>query len=1059
MFQPTHTNIIVFGNGPSLKGFDFAALQRVDSLGMNAAYRHWERIGWYPTHYACLDDQLIETHADAIYDMIVSGKVKTAFLITKILDYHPDLVRRENVYFLESFNKTRHARVAHRGVSYVDSLPFRESDPSKVTTGAYAVRFAAHLGYGRITLLGIDLRYVEIIPEARRGDGIKLVMDATPSRNPNYFFDDYQRAGDKFNIPNPASHNTNLHVAAFEALAVDIARFDWPACVINGNRQSVLHDKAIFPIDSPDDLIRGRTLGAVVIPTTLAEESQLLQNLRAWDQPRLIPSIGRIQGRRPDLIFAFSGADNAALRARIVKAYEETRHVRRCFERVEVRFIGLDPALDYYQRDYSKPIGGRGFKSGPNEQFFELMHALAGSAQFIFYMESDCAPLRQGWLDRIRELAEGDHESWVIGSIYRGTEPISDRFFLHLNGNALYRVGDPEFMEFVEKYWRPWLYRTLDTTDKRLAYDCVLSHRFSLARPAGGNLPWREFQQVWHRFRATGVIQNISGAADLKADALETLRGVLQAEPQTCLVHGRQFTRLLHAEVAAAAAVGDNFSWSAALKMHAAVPCSRPRWSTSLDHSLPRLLVLDPTATGSASATGQIKQMFLESWPPERLLQVYEGGGRLQLQRFVGNDCGLMQEAALLEACVAFRPQAVYFRPVDSLGQWRFAQSLRAAVSVPWVIHIMDDWPERLRAVDPALFGDIDESLRLLISEARECLSISEGMSAEYRRRYNREFLPLANGVDVEASPRKNWSARAPVSAEHPFVIRYLGGLARDMNRESVLDLAAVVSELSRSMHVRLEIYTMNWYMEEVATAMAGMPGVTVHGLVSQERYASLLAESDALVIAYNFDDDSVRYVRLSMANKLPECLAAGVPILAYGPRAVATMAAIEPTGCAVTVADRSATQLTAAVRSLVENLERCHRLGDAARRHAGMHFDRAAAVHKFRAAICRAVESPPGASASAAPALAVEQAVRASTVDSTPTPQASKSLLTNGAGSLSVANRLFRSGDYSGALAIYLELCRREKLQIYRDNALLAARRLGRVEAISRQLKDMAAS
>ena len=58
--------VVVLGNGPSLKGFNFLCLSNVDSIGMNAAYRHWERINWYPTHYVCLDDQLIETHACSI---------------------------------------------------------------------------------------------------------------------------------------------------------------------------------------------------------------------------------------------------------------------------------------------------------------------------------------------------------------------------------------------------------------------------------------------------------------------------------------------------------------------------------------------------------------------------------------------------------------------------------------------------------------------------------------------------------------------------------------------------------------------------------------------------------------------------------------------------------------------------------------------------------------------------------------------------------------------------------------------------------------------------------
>ena len=146
------------------------------------------------------------------------------------------------------------------------------------------------------------------------------------------------------------------------------------------------------------------------------------------------------------------GEEDDAIRQEIVAAYQATRHVCRAFASIEVRFAGLSRHLDYYERDYTRKVGGRGFKSGPNEQFFETMELLAGEHDFIFYMEADCVPLRQGWLDRVRALAEGDPESWVIGGLYRGDEPIDDGFFMHLNGNALYRVGDPAFMEFLRRW-------------------------------------------------------------------------------------------------------------------------------------------------------------------------------------------------------------------------------------------------------------------------------------------------------------------------------------------------------------------------------------------------------------------------------------------------------------------------------------------------------------------------------------------------------------------------------------------------------------------------------
>ena len=51
-------------------------------------------------------------------------------------------------------------------------------------------------------------------------------MPRTPDHNPNYFFDDYQRAGDQFNVPNPDAHGGDLHLASFRALRDDLAASD-----------------------------------------------------------------------------------------------------------------------------------------------------------------------------------------------------------------------------------------------------------------------------------------------------------------------------------------------------------------------------------------------------------------------------------------------------------------------------------------------------------------------------------------------------------------------------------------------------------------------------------------------------------------------------------------------------------------------------------------------------------------------------------------------------------------------------------------------------------------
>ena len=95
---------VVIGNGPSLRGFDLTRLSSIDTIGMNAAYRHWERIGWYPTHYACLDDEMIDTHHVEIARLIDEGLCETAFLSGQFLFHHPEAADDDRFVFLDQFD-------------------------------------------------------------------------------------------------------------------------------------------------------------------------------------------------------------------------------------------------------------------------------------------------------------------------------------------------------------------------------------------------------------------------------------------------------------------------------------------------------------------------------------------------------------------------------------------------------------------------------------------------------------------------------------------------------------------------------------------------------------------------------------------------------------------------------------------------------------------------------------------------------------------------------------------------------------------------------------------
>ncbi|GAI03594.1 unnamed protein product, partial [marine sediment metagenome] len=56
--------IVIMGNGPSLKDVDFDMLNGFDTFGLNAAYRAYERMDWWPKYHGCFDYIVTESHKE-----------------------------------------------------------------------------------------------------------------------------------------------------------------------------------------------------------------------------------------------------------------------------------------------------------------------------------------------------------------------------------------------------------------------------------------------------------------------------------------------------------------------------------------------------------------------------------------------------------------------------------------------------------------------------------------------------------------------------------------------------------------------------------------------------------------------------------------------------------------------------------------------------------------------------------------------------------------------------------------------------------------------------------
>jgi len=196
--------LIVMGNGPSLKDVDFSLLNGYDTFGLNAAYRAYERMDWWPTYHGCFDYRVTKNNKKKFINLINSKKIKKHFYIKNISS-------EKNFQFI---NLLKYGSTNKTNNSIEDFNNFHDNGNS----GANACSVGICLGYERIILLGVDCNYVEFVEGSKRDGPGGLVMEKTPEKNPNYWFDDYQQKGDEYNVPDGLSfHMPTWNMLAYRA--------------------------------------------------------------------------------------------------------------------------------------------------------------------------------------------------------------------------------------------------------------------------------------------------------------------------------------------------------------------------------------------------------------------------------------------------------------------------------------------------------------------------------------------------------------------------------------------------------------------------------------------------------------------------------------------------------------------------------------------------------------------------------------------------------------------------------------------------------------------------
>lgn len=305
-------------------------------------------------------------------------------------------------------------------------------------------------------------------------------------------------------------------------------------------------------------------------------------------------------------------------------------------------------------------------------------------------------------------------------------------------------------------------------------------------------------------------------------------------------------------------------------------------------------------------------------------------------------------------------PDVVY-TPLGNLRVARVAAQVAEFLHCPVVPHFLDDWPTTLYS-SGELGGRartfVDRAIGRVLRRAPVGLAIGPDMAKEFEQRYRIPFVDVMNCVDFEdGSIGDRWIA--PVADQTKLQFVYSGGL--HLGRDAALREIAEALPVARKAGCDVALTIIGPASEGFNLSRAAGADVEFVGPLRSDQVMERLSAADILVHVESMEPQFRAFTRLSISTKIPQYLASGRPILAYGPAELASMRYLQASGAAAAVTSVDPHALADTVIALARDSARRTAMGRAGRDFAHARHRSDVVLERLRTALQQASSSRPG--------------------------------------------------------------------------------------------------
>lgn len=250
------------------------------------------------------------------------------------------------------------------------------------------------------------------------------------------------------------------------------------------------------------------SLTHVIMPFHHSQLNKVNKNIGIWS--KIFPcNLSDANFKKKSMIFFSSSSKNMTIEKYIVSSISES--VYTCFSEFKFAYANLEINQNCYLK---------GSKNMFEKMISKKMNFGSIEPKKVFYMEPDCIPVRNFWLNSIDYESKSDF--WIKGSIFRGLPTKMNSslvsFRAHINGNALYNLVD-EFSAFYFNHVRKFASKS-----KLKAYDVdifVFLYSYNA----------RYTSKYFHKFQYSDFVMNMWHSP-------YSVARILNSNSNTYLIHG-----------------------------------------------------------------------------------------------------------------------------------------------------------------------------------------------------------------------------------------------------------------------------------------------------------------------------------------------------------------------------------------------------------------------------------------------------------------------------------------------------------------------------------------